>query len=161
MIFDALANAHLYRGLGHRIAMAFDFLKSRGAAALEPPALGTEASLRCEIDGDRVFALVQRYRPRLLTKGSWEAHRRYIDVQCVIEGTELMGFNPRKLMRVASRYNAVKDFTALRIGKTPPSFVTVPAGHFAIFMPHDAHMPGLAVKGLHGEVKKIVVKVAL
>ena len=47
---------------------------------------------RYEIDGDRIYATVQRYD----TKPAWEcrpeSHRRYTDVQYVAEGQEFIGW---------------------------------------------------------------------
>ena len=49
---------------------------------------------------------------------------------------------------------------ALSINPSHASFpLLVAAGTFAIFFPHDAHMPGLCVDGAPVDVKKIVMKV--
>src|SRR5262245_1651331 len=158
MILDALENASLYRLLSPRLARALDFLGTEEAAALEPPAEGIENALRHDIEGDDIFALVQRYRPKRRKNGRWEAHRRYIDVQCVVEGVESIGFAPMGLMH-RRPYDAERD--VMKTTPRKPGFceVAVAAGHFAILMPHDAHMPGLPYKGVFGVVKKIVVKV--
>jgi YhcH/YjgK/YiaL family protein len=158
MILDSISNAHLYRGQSPGIACALDFLRSTEAQRLEPPAPGTENSLRHELRGDDVFALVQRYRLKHWRDAAWEAHRRYIDVQHVVEGVEAMGFAPLSLMREAP-YDAAKDLVKLEVRKPGFCIIAVPAGHFAIFMPHDAHAPGIEYRGSALDVKKIVVKV--
>ncbi len=86
MILDRLENAALYRSLGAEIALALDYL---GGTDFSQTPEG-----RYELDGDRVFALVQRYRPKPPAEARWEAHRQYVDVQYVAEGLERMGYAP-------------------------------------------------------------------
>ena len=44
------------------------------------------------MEGDRIFALVQRYTTKPRTEGRWEAHRRHIDLQLVVRGAERIGY---------------------------------------------------------------------
>ena len=76
MIADTLNNSPLYRGLSPRIALAFDYLRGTD---LRRAATGT-----VEIDGRRVYAIVQEYATLDRAQGTWEAHRRYIDLQHVV-----------------------------------------------------------------------------
>lgn len=123
--------------------------------------MGSENSLRVEIIGDDVFALVQRYTTKPPSEAFWEAHRTYIDVQCVIEGEEMMSHAPLHMMEVFQPYDETKDFAKLipTANSPEPNWLRVSAGMFAVFFPHDAHMPGLAVDDTPHVVKKIVVKV--
>lgn len=159
MIVDAISNRERYRGLGERIECALDFLASPAASGLEP-ATSDGVSTRFDIRGDDVFALVQRYHTKAEAQTFWEAHRRHIDVQCVMEGAELMGWMPLGAARETTAYDPVKDFAVFvpchgdRI-----SHILVDASMVAIFYPDDVHMPGLTVNGVSAPVKKIVVKV--
>jgi YhcH/YjgK/YiaL family protein len=161
MILDALVNADSYRSLSPRIARALDFLCGNDAMRLEPAAHGQENSLRHEIDGDDIFALVQRFTTKRRQEAFWEAHRTYIDVQCVLEGGECMGWAHIDSMHIIQAYDERRDFMKLepQVETDSCELITVRAGMFAIFMPHDAHMPGLCMNDSPGEVKKIVVKV--
>jgi biofilm protein TabA len=171
LILDTLANAHRYHALGKGIARALEYLAKPETARLEPKQPGAQNSLVRPIVGDDVYALVQRYRPQLRHKAFWEAHRKYIDVQCVFEGEETMGWAPLETMGVSKPYDAERDYVVLeplrgtRDGDPHHThdhqqFFTLRQGMFAIFFPSDAHMPGLAPNDeLAGEVKKIVVKV--
>jgi biofilm protein TabA len=163
MIVDALANWERYRALNPRFAAAFEFLSKAGSQALEPAEHGSQNSLRVPIQGDAVFALVQRYRPKAMEDAFWEAHRRFIDVQFVVQGAELMLWAPLASMTTVNAYDEVRDFTKLApsgCDETSRS-LRVAAGMFAIFMPDDAHAPGIAIDDATGDVKKIVVKVAV
>ncbi len=148
MIIDQLANAPLYFGLGARFARAFEYLLQTDFNALAPG--------RYEIQGTDVFALVQAYDTKPRAQGFWEAHRKYSDVQYVVSGVEQMGFTSLAHLQ-AGDYDAAKDFVP---AQGAVEVVTVRAGSFALFMPQDAHIPGLALD-VPQAVKKVVVKVAV
>jgi biofilm protein TabA len=162
VIFDSIINSHRYEFLAERFRAAFDFLRQPSTLALEPSAPGPEHSLRIDLCGDDIFALVQRYQTKSQDDAFWESHCRYADVQFVVEGVELMGYVPLQSARVVKPYDAARDFMVLSPEHSVAvNWLTVHSGMFAIFMPHDAHMPGVAVNGTSAQVKKIVVKVAV
>ena len=47
---------------------------------------------RYDIDGDKVYVLVQEYVSKTIDNCGLEAHRRYADVQYVAEGFEYFGY---------------------------------------------------------------------
>ena len=157
MILDEIARAEAYRGLGPGIAMALDYLARTDFTKL--------ADGRYGLEGERVFALVQRYVPRKLAEAKWEAHRKYVDVQYVVQGAERMGYlwwTPG--LSVSQAYDAPKDviFYAAQGGM----WLDVRAGQFVIFGPRDVHAPGIhlfesSVAESFGQVLKVVVKVAV
>ena len=127
--------------------------------ALRSGELDGKAPGRYELDGDRVFALVQEYKTQPRSAGKLEAHRKYIDVQYVAKGAEAMGYAPLEGLTVTDAYDDKKD-VALFAGTGDP--VTIRTGMVAIFFPADAHAPGLGVTPGGGEsVRKIVIKVAV
>jgi biofilm protein TabA len=116
---------------------------------------------RIEIDGDRVFALVQSYE----TAGAGdpvilEAHRKYIDVQYVVAGQEVIGWALTDHVPVTVDYEEAKEAWFGAIPASSTTFVHLTAGEVAIFHPTDGHAPRLAA-GTSSAVKKIVVKVAV
>lgn len=114
---------------------------------------------RYEIDGERVFALVQRYET-LAGEPRFEAHRRYADVQYLAAGAETIAAAPLAALRVTEPYDAGRDVC---FGAVPPgraSRLTLAAGELAILYPEDAHAPRLAA-GAPAPVTKIVVKVEI
>ncbi len=135
-------------GLAKRLQAGFDFLQNTDLA-------NTPVG-KIEIDGDRVFALVQEYNTKPREKGFWEAHRQYIDIQYVVSGVEHMGYaNLAQL--TPGEYDAARDFLPI---EGAGSFVLLPSGMFTVFLPEDGHMPGMAVTEPQ-PVKKVVVKVAV
>jgi YhcH/YjgK/YiaL family protein len=149
MIIDKLSNSHLYSSLGERINKAFEYLKQTDFSKMK---LG-----KYEIDGDNIFALVNEYNTKDESEGKLEAHKKYIDVQFVAIGSELMGYAPLENQIVIDEYNQQNDIIFFSGEK---SFTQVNEGMFAIFFPTDVHLPGIKVDEPE-YVKKIVIKVKM
>ena len=155
MILDRLDHCVHYSPLGKRFAAGFAYLRETDLVNL--------ADGRYEIDGKNVLAIVQTYLPKPQAEGRWESHRDHADIQLVVSGAERMGVVPLELMRVESPYDAEKDvefYDSTGAGK----FFPVNAGEFALFYPHDVHMPSIAPAAGSAKpqaVKKVVIKVCL
>lgn len=85
----------------------------------------------------------------------WEAHRRYIDIHLVLEGTEQIDIAWADMLE-AEEYSEEKDIQFLHGDKN--ASVVLGAGDFAVCYPKDIHRPGVAVNE-KSEVKKAVFKV--
>jgi len=131
---------------------AFDFLRGRNLYALPDG--------RVDIDGDRVFALVQRYETVRTEAPMFEYHRKYIDVQFMAKGEEVIGWAIAETMKITEAYDEKKDicFGTVKKGKWTP--VLLQAGEVAVLWPEDAHAPKLAADD-PVQVMKIVIKVAV
>jgi len=113
---------------------------------------------RVDIDGDRLFALVQDYETAPKAERRAEAHARYIDIQYVASGREMIGYAPlagdnpvsENLLdeRDIQFFATVADETDLLLG----------TGAYAVFHPTDIHRPGCAA-GAPAPVRKVVVKI--
>lgn len=146
MILDTLDNCAFYGRLSPLLSRAFEFLRGTNLEALEPG--------RHEIKGTHLYALVNEYMTKPLGEGRWEAHRKYIDLQCMARGEERIGYG--HLARFSEgRYDEEKDFLPL---EGEGEFATLRAGYFMLLFPWDAHMPGMAA-GAPVQVKKAVVKI--
>jgi biofilm protein TabA len=86
MILDTLANADRYLALHPLFPRAFEFLRSAD--------LNTLTAGRHVIDGESLFAIVEACPGRTRAEAKLECHRRYIDIQLVLEGTDEMGWKP-------------------------------------------------------------------
>lgn len=149
MIIDKLSNSDLYSCFGKRINDALAYLIKTDFSKLKPG--------KYEIDGDNIFALVSEYRTKDETEGKLEAHKKYIDVQFVAKGRELIGYAPLENQKIISEYNEQNDIIFYEGDK---SFIKFDEGMFAIFFPNDVHMPGIIYKE-KAYVKKVVVKVKI
>ena len=115
---------------------------------------------RNEIDGDRMFAMVQDYEPKPKDEARPEAHKRYIDIQYVAKGTELIG-----MTALSKAPNVVEDLLEQNDvyfldGLEEESMLAMSEGSYAVFYPWDVHRPGCTT-GQASKVRKIVVKVAM
>lgn len=107
------------------------------------------------IDGDNVFATVTEDETKDYDKTNWESHRKYIDLQYVIEGEEKIAVFPAAEATVIKPYDSKKDVANYSAeGKV---YDAVP-GTFFIFFPVDAHRPNITPGGNKPD-KKIVIKI--
>ena len=149
MILDALSSSARYEALGPRFARAFQWLRATDVATLPDGKIA--------IDGDDLFVLVQRGLTKKLEQTKWEAHKKYADIQYVVEGSEAMFWEALERTELGE-YLADKDFQALETETWVD--MEVPAGQFAVFFPEDAHRPSILIPGAD-PVVKLVVKVRL
>jgi len=157
MVLDTLHNSARYFPLHPEFARAFDFLAHADWAELAPGSVNPERhSVRHPIDGDRMYVSIDHVEGRGRAGARLEAHRRHIDIQFTIEGSEEIGW--RSLAGCAQAAGAFDDERDVGFfSDAPETWVSVPAGTFAIFFPDDAHAP-LAGRGT---VKKAIVKIAI
>ena len=79
MIIDSLKNAKLYYGLGERIEKGLKFLENTD--------LSEYKNGKYEIDGEKIYVSVQDYETKPLEPGKCEPHRKYLDIQYIIQGS--------------------------------------------------------------------------
>jgi len=152
MIVTDLAHRDHQVPLTPSLRKALDFLGRPDIAGLPDG--------RTEIDGDRVFALVQRYETVAIDVPKFEYHCKYIDVQFIASGQEVIGWAPAASMKVSDEYDPARDicFGLVAPGTWTP--VHLQAGQLAVLWPDDAHAPKGAA-GSPARVMKIVIKVAV
>jgi YhcH/YjgK/YiaL family protein len=132
MILDRLENAELYYPLNPIFASACEYLRKTDFSQM--------AHGRHEIDGDRLYVMINRVNGRGREGAKFESHRRYIDIQYTIAGPDEIGWRPvSECRQIDMPYDPQKDMGLF--GDKPEVWVTVPAGSFAIFFPGDAHAP--------------------
>lgn len=112
------------------------------------------------IDGKRVYAILQRYRTAHADAPKFEYHRKYIDLQYILSGEEVIGWAPAAGMTASFDYDESQDicFGLMERGRWSP--VRLFAGQLAVLWPEDGHAPRLATDTVC-LVRKIVVKVAV
>jgi biofilm protein TabA len=150
MIVTDLKHINAQCPMTNGMIKAVDFLRLRGIHELPDG--------RVEIDGERVFALVQRYETLNPGAPKFECHRKYIDVQYIVSGEEVIGWTPVERMTITEAYDADRDIC---FGASSGEWTAVRllAGQMAVLYPDDGHAPKLAARA-PSRVMKIVVKVA-
>jgi YhcH/YjgK/YiaL family protein len=149
MILDKLENSDFYSSISNNLKTGFDFLKSTNLLSLETG--------RHEIDGNEVFALVSEYDSKKPEDCRLEAHQIYTDIQYLVSGKELIGFETLRNQEATSEYVPEKDIVFYK-GEGIP--LLIEAGMFAVFFPQDVHRPCMQVDQPE-KVKKVVIKVKI
>ena len=104
-----------------------------------------------------VYVSVQEYTTKARSEAKYEAHKKFIDIQMILSGKELIAVSPIEKMTISDEYNEEKDFMLLHHNDECTDYV-LEAGEFLILYPQDVHMPGVCVNE-KSPVRKIVVKV--
>lgn len=127
MIVDRMESICLYANL-------LPYLEN-GLKAIE--AMGTPQVGRYEFEGG--FFLVQKGTTKPLSEGKFEVHRKYIDVQIMLEGSELIGWENRSNLTTIVPYDPEKDMEFL--SGNQDHTVRIDAGMFWVGFPQDGHIP--------------------
>ena len=144
-----IAQSEKFHGLHPLFPKAFAFLSRPDIASLPPG--------RHEIDGDRCWASIQEVELKPLAERKLETHRKYIDIQSPLTGTEGIGLATMSAEAQALPFDEEKDFV-LYDGES--ELAVFEPGDFAIFFPPlDAHAPCCIVPGGPDRIKKVVVKI--
>ena len=146
MILDTLDRLKVYSATHERFAEVF--------IALEALDLNRISEGRHELDGDTdAFIIVMEKEGQGRKGAKLEAHRKYIDVQIVLSGEDVMGWRATAACAASKGYDEEKDVEFF--DDPPTTWLVAPSGHFCIFFPEDAHAP-LAGEG---KTQKAVVKI--
>ena len=138
--------------LSPRMRKAVDFLLKPETAALPD---GTY-----QIEGRNIYAQVQTYVTTNPSKILYEAHKKYVDLQYIVEGMETIYCLNLEDIRIVRPYDEKYDicFGLPRTEEGVP--LKLNAGDMSVFFPEHAHAPKLLLSGSH-RVKKIVIKIAV
>ncbi|GEO10200.1 YhcH/YjgK/YiaL family protein [Segetibacter aerophilus] len=149
MITDVIQNAHLYEGLNERFKRAFRYLHETDFSAIE---LGKHS-----IEGDDIFAIVNEFETKDKHECDGEAHKKHIDIQYLVKGTEMFGYAPLTTQKPVVDYDEAND---VAIYREAVSYLKLEAGMFIIFYPTDLHQP--EVREFEPVlVRKVVVKIKI
>jgi len=148
MIFSTLSQSDRYAALHSLFPRAFEYIRNTDLMSLAP---GHHPIL-----GEDLFAIVEHMPGRTREAAQLEVHRRYIDIQLVLEGIDEMGWRPLiECSEPADEYSAERDIQFFR--DAPAAWIATPPGAFCIFFPEDAHAPLVS----SGSIRKVVLKIAL
>lgn len=147
MLLDTLANSHRYEAFHPSFHKAFTWLRSFNLSTPDG---------KYEIDGSALVAIVQRYETAPASEKKWETHRLNGDIQVIYEGEESIGYAHREELRVKTPYLVEKDAEFYEPPDHSSSLLLLAAGSFAVFLPQDAHQPGVMVNQPAGIIKVVV-----
>lgn len=112
------------------------------------------------IPGSTLVASVEDSENGPLEKRGTESHRKKIDFQLVVKGTEGFALLDHESSTVKNPYDEKKDVMRYNFVKEKTNFFDVKAGQFVIFFPTDWHIAKLNNKKKNDsqQIRVIVVK---
>jgi len=132
MIIDKIENIEQYFGLSTSIDIALQYLKNTP--------FRQKKDGHFEIDGKEMFSHIETYTLKPPEECYFELHKKYIDVQYMLSGRELVGYSPRQtLTSIIKSYDDVMD-TALFDIPESYSKITFLEGMFILLYPDEGHM---------------------
>ena len=134
MIYGSIHHEKTYAFLQPRIQQALVFARTHDLAALPTG--------RNEIAGDDLYVNIAHYTTGERSEKIWEAHRAYIDIHVLTEGTERIDVSLIERMEMGT-HEKDKDFTPAD-GAVTSSTIMRP-GDFLICFPEDVHRSGVKV----------------
>lgn len=146
MVHGSLKNTLAAEKLHPLFIKAFEYIKSNDFTEMEP--------CKIELEGDKLIIIVAELNGKKSEEARMEVHRKYIDIQVPVIGTEQMGWRAlEECLNPVDNYNTEKDILFFKDEAT--STITVQPGEFAVFFPEDGHAPGIG----SGYIKKIIAKI--
>ncbi len=148
MILSTLSQSSRYAALHPLFPRAFEYMRNTDLHALTP---GVH-----QIIESKLFAIVEHVHGRTRDVAKLECHRRYIDIQLVLEGDEQMGWKTlADCHDPADEYSLDRDIRFFN--DAPSTWIATPPDCFCIFFPEDAHAPLVG----EGNIRKVIFKIAV
>nr|WP_325233004.1 YhcH/YjgK/YiaL family protein [uncultured Oscillibacter sp.] len=149
MIYAKHKDASAYRGIHPNLDLALERITPEFLASVGPE--------RVEIKGGDVYATRFTYETVPAEESFFEAHRKYLDIHIMMEGSEGVEIAPPEVLSEFDRVE-VNDFYAYR-GEGDYKLILSP-GDFLVVFPSDAHRIKMQVDGPR-TVSKVVFKVKI
>ncbi len=149
MIIDTLANLYLYKALSKRISKAINYISESSFEDMAPG--------KYPVKEDRIFCLVNQYHTKSKEECEMEAHQKYIDIQLMIIGEEIIGYKPLTNQTPTVDYKPNEDYALYNVDV---DYLKLEKGMFAMFFPHDIHQPEIFLNEPQ-QVKKVIMKVMM
>ena len=81
---------------------------------------------RYDVD-DNFFYIVQEYETKMPNESKFEAHKKYVDIQYVVKGSECIKVTASAFMECDSPYNSQKDIVFFKEPRMSKTKVITPA----------------------------------
>jgi len=147
MVLDTIDHASRYFPLGEGITRALHYIQCNDLAEVNPG--------RYEIDGDNLVMIVFDQENTNTNECRLEGHRRYIDLQYWVAGSELMGHEVLASQSVIEAYNEKSDCAFYNC---IASYSRLLPGMFVIYYPSDLHT-AVSDPLSNERVRKVVFKI--
>ena len=109
-----------------------------------------------QINND-IYVNIESYVTQPRCKRKFEAHRKYIDIQYVIEGEEVISIISTELLGMSNGYDDCKDIEFFCKNNIGDNYY-LSSNDFLIIYPGQAHMPCISINE-DKKVRKAVFKI--
>jgi len=148
MIIDTIDNIQRYAAIHPSFPHVFEYIRTTNLLTL--------ANGKHVILNDDIFVLIQRGVGQTKAEAKLECHRKYIDIQLVLDGIDEMGWKPlADCQQAIDSFNTANDVQFFE--DTPLNWLSTPPNRFCIFFPEDAHSGMVSEHQLHKAVFKVAV----
>lgn len=106
------------------------------------------------------YARIMSYQLLPRDQARFEAHKRTIDIQFTVSGSEIIEVAPVDALIPINDYSQDQDVEHFNTPPVSHAFVTNAPGFFTVLFPNDAHMPKLLTPTADF-VTKIVIKIPI
>lgn len=151
MIVDKIENLSRYpqfAGISFDIRSFLEYMKEQN--------LGEG---KYKLQGEALYAIVQKYQTIEKDKGRMESHKKYADLQYIYQGEEMIFYDSADELEIEEDHRPQYDIVFYK-RKADKGGVRLSEGMFGYFEPQDAHMPCIR-SAQTGAVTKIVFKILL
>lgn len=149
MIFDSLPNWRLYSALP-AWKQAFDRLETLGP--------DTEPG-EYEVAGRDIYVIVFDTTTKALLDTTLEGHQVYADIHLPLTGPEVHARFPLSALAEKTPYDPARDATFYEHPDRFTALFTLHPGHFALYLPGEAHLSQGKVDPRPQPLRKAVAKV--
>lgn len=149
MIYGELRELKFYKGLSKGLDKAIECIEN-GLYKKGMPGKNI-------IDGDDVFFNYDIVKTQPIEERFFEGHKKYIDIQIVIEGEEKLGYSPRSNVIRTVPWDREKDLE--KYEGSVDHFFDLNENTFIILFPEEPHMPLIHGEDGPKEIKKAVFKI--
>ena len=140
----------LYASLDKYFKIIFDIAKSSDPEALSEG--------RHEVDGENCFYTVLKYDTSPRENARFETHKKYIDIQIILEGDEEIRYETLEKLTPATEYDAERDIAFWNMNGEYDS-ARFSAGELTIIFTGEPHAPSLDSDKGRSAVTKLVAKI--
>jgi biofilm protein TabA len=162
MILASISDPTTYAALAKKLPVleeALAWIQSEGK--IKEPGKYPVPSQICQGSYEGTMtAEVQKVSTKRRSEVSFEAHKRFVDVQFCYEGGEIIEWASASTLDPLDDYNDEKDVRHYRVPGNPKTVLCLKPGTFAVFFPGDAHLPKVS-DGINQEVRKVIVKIPI
>ncbi len=145
MIFDKIENIDLYTNIPSSVT---EFLKN----------LDKNMQIGRYDIAENIYVNVDKYNTKPYCNTKMEAHKKYIDIQLLLNGLERLDYSNIENLYVSEEYDEERDVMFFKEPKHSNS-VILNDSNFIMLYPHDAHRPQISHDNNNSEVTKIVIKI--